>query len=125
MKLYWLLIGVLGVWQIANLLHSAEGPWGILRQMRLVLLQRQTLRAIGCFHCLTMWISLPLALVIGESWPERGLLWFAFAGGASVLQRLVEAREPARMLYVEDPPVEAKHAVMAREPGTEESFGHS
>jgi|SRR6516165_10437364 hypothetical protein len=125
MKIYWLLLGILAVWQITSMLHAGEGPWSILRQVRLVLIERQTLRAIACFYCLTVWIALPLALWIGESWPERVLLWFALAGGASALQRVIEAREPAPAQYVEDAPAEAKHPMATREPNPEESFGHS
>ena len=115
MKLYWLALGILGGWQITSLLHAGDGPWNSLSRLRAMLLHEPALRFVGCFYCLTMWIAMPLAFWIGDTWPERVLLWFALAGGASLIQRAVEGRSPPVAVYFEDASVTEDKAVEQQE----------
>jgi len=104
MRFYWLTIGILGVWQITQLLHAGDGPRGVLQRLRALLVRSGAGNAVACFHCLAMWVALPIAMLIGEAWPERFLLWFALAGAASLLERGLEGNAPPPALYAEDLP---------------------
>ena len=108
MRFYWLTIGILGVWQITQLLHSGDGPWGGLQRLRELFVRFGRGTAVACFHCLAMWVALPIALLIGEAWLERILLWFAFAGAASLLERALQGNTPPPAPYVEDLPDHAR-----------------
>jgi hypothetical protein len=103
-KFYWLLIGILGVWQMTQLLHGARGPWEILATMRAWLLGTLLRNVVSCFYCLSFWVSLPAAVGIGETWPERGLLWFGIAGAVALIERVTQAASTVDAVYFEDRP---------------------
>jgi hypothetical protein len=46
---------------------------------------------LHCFYCLSLWVSLPLAVLIGSSLAERTLLWLALSGAACLLERFSSA----------------------------------
>jgi hypothetical protein len=108
MRYYWLTIGILGAWQITQLLHAADGPWGGLRRLRALLVRSGAGNAVACFYCLATWVALPVAMLVGETWAERSLLWFALAGAVSLLQRTQEGAAPPPVDYREDPPARAQ-----------------
>jgi hypothetical protein len=97
MRFYWLILGILGVWRITHLLHAEDGPWNLLVKLR------QSLgfagQVLDCFYCLSLWIAIPFALGVGQSWKERLLLWPALSGAAVLLQR---ATSPEAAIYQED-----------------------
>ena len=43
---------------------------------------------LDCFYCLSLWVAVPFAALLGEGWSERLMLWPALSGGAIVLERL-------------------------------------
>ena len=43
---------------------------------------------LDCFYCLSLWIAVPFAALLGDGWEERLLFWPALSGGAIVLERL-------------------------------------
>ncbi len=104
MRFYWLVIGILGVWQVTHLLHAELGPWQILERFRRLVARLSLGGAITCFYCLSVWVALPLAMWLGESWSERVLLWPALAGGASLLERATAGRETVPAAYYEELP---------------------
>jgi len=61
-------------------------------------------KLMDCFNCLSLWVSVPFALVIGGSWLEWILLWISFSGGAILLNHVTGDPghvPPAK--YFEDP----------------------
>jgi hypothetical protein len=103
MKFYWLVLGVLGVWRVTHLLHAEDGPWNFLVRLRRSLGNGFWGGLLDCFYCLSLWIAIPVALLVGQGWKERLLLWPALSGAAILLERLTarpEAQAPE--FYVED-----------------------
>ncbi len=94
MRFYWLAIGILAVWRITHLLQAEDGPWGLGVRLRQRLGRTFWGELLDCFYCLSIWIALPCALGIGESWGERVLLWPALSGGAVLLQRATTPTVP-------------------------------
>jgi hypothetical protein len=95
MRFYWLVIGILVVWRITHLFYGEDGPWDVFIRLRRAVGEGFLGRLMDCFYCLSLWVALPLAYWIGESWKERLLLWPALSAGASLLQKLTTKQEAA------------------------------
>ena len=103
MSFYWLVLGILSVWRIAHLLSAEDGPWDLLARIRIRLGKGVWGALLDCFYCLSLWIALPLAFLIGEGWRERLLLWPAFSAGAILLERITSGLVKAPPApYIED-----------------------
>jgi hypothetical protein len=106
-------LGILGVWRMSHLLHAENGPGDVVVKLRRALGNSVAGRAMDCFDCLSMWVALPFALVVGDGWREMVLAWPALSAAAMVLNRAVlRLRPPAvpgsgTATYVEDPPAPA------------------
>lgn len=102
-RVYWLLIGTLAVWRITHLLYAEDGPWNLLVRLRRRAGEGFWGELLDCFYCLSVWIAMPLAWLIGESWTERAILWPALSGGAILLERLtVRGDHPPSAFYYEE-----------------------
>jgi hypothetical protein len=99
MRYYFLILGTLGVWRITHLLAAEDGPWDLLVRLRRRAGDGFWGGLLDCFYCLSLWISIPFAWLLGESWPERLLLWPALSGAAILLER---ATAPPTALYHEE-----------------------
>jgi hypothetical protein len=108
-------LGILGVWRISHLLHAENGPGDVVVKLRRALGNSVAGRAMDCFDCLSMWVALPFALVVGEGWREMVLAWPALSAAAMVLNRAVLRLRPnTAATYVEDP----------REPAASQEIDH-
>jgi hypothetical protein len=93
MKYYWLVLGILGVWRVTHLLNAEDGPWDLLVGFRRRLGNGFWGGLLDCFYCLSLWIAAPFALLLGQSWKERLLLWPALSGAAILLERATARSE--------------------------------
>ena len=76
-------------------------------------------KLLDCFYCLSAWVSAPLAYVIGESWPERVLLWPALSAGAILFDRASNnALKVSPALFIEDPAQGKDHVMLRQKAGT-------
>lgn len=107
-KFYWLTLGVLCVWRISHLVHAEDGPWNLFARLRRAGRAGFWGQLIYCFYCLSLWLSLPFALLIGNAAIERLLLWPALSAGASLLERLVAGVDERVAAYFEEDPVETE-----------------
>ena len=85
--LYRLLLGVLCVWRITHLFQAEDGPWDVIASIRRAAGDGFWGHLLDCFYCLSLWVSMPVAWVIGRTAMERGLMWLAFSGGAILAER--------------------------------------
>lgn len=108
MRFYWLTLGVLAVWRLTHLFNAEDGPANLLVRFRHSVGVGFWGGLLDCFYCLSLWMSIPFALWIGEGWRERFFLWLALSAGAIILERL---HTPAA-LYHED---EENNNVLLRE----------
>jgi hypothetical protein len=99
--IYFFILGILGVWRITHLLNQEAGPGDILAKLRQSLGAGFWGNLLDCFYCLSIWVAAPFALVIGNGWRERVLLWPALSG-ASILAERLSAERPVRGVYVEE-----------------------
>ena len=93
---YGLVLGILGVWRITHLLNAEDGPGDVVVRLRRAAGDGFWGRALDCFQCLSLWIALPFAAVLGHpSLLEQALLWPALSGAAILLERLTAPQPPA------------------------------
>jgi len=102
MRFYWLIIGTLSVWRVTHLLAAEDGPWQVMVRLRQQAGEGFLGKLSDCFYCLSIWIAVPVAVLIGEGWREVGLLWLALSGGAIVLERSTRRCEFVPARYIED-----------------------
>lgn len=82
---------VLATWRVTHLIAAEDGPWNVIARLR-ALAPGPVGRLMDCFYCLSLWVAMPAALVIGVDWVTRGLAWPAISGGAILLERLTAPR---------------------------------
>jgi hypothetical protein len=105
MRFYWLVLGMLATWRITHLFQAEDGPWDIMARLRRRVGNGFWGKLLDCFYCLSFWVAAPLAFIVGETWPERLLLWPALSGGAILLERATDrgsGTEPAQYWEDED-----------------------
>lgn len=104
MHIYFTILAALATWRITHMVHAEDGPGHVIERFRSFFGSSLVGQAIACFYCLSVWISLPLALAVGESWTERLLLWPALSAVACIVERLTARPEPTPIAdYYEDP----------------------
>ena len=106
MEWYLLVLGSLGVWRLTHLLNAEDGPWAIFVRLRAAAGNGIWGELLDCFHCLSLWISVPFALALGVGWEQRVLLWLALSAAAILLERLTGGAVRASYTEDEQPPKE-------------------
>ncbi len=86
-----LVIGVLVVWRVTHLLVAEDGPWDVVIRLRRRAGDGFWGALLDCFYCLSLWVAVPFALLLGEAWTERLLLWPALSAGAILLERVTSS----------------------------------
>jgi hypothetical protein len=116
-KFYWLILALLAVWRITHLLNAEDGPWDLFARLRQQAGNRFWGQLLDCFYCLSIWTAAPFAVIIGDSWKERLLLWPALSAGAILLQCLTSRQQNAPpAVYYEDE--EKEDVLLRQEKGT-------
>lgn len=95
-------LGVLCVWRVTHLFVAEDGPAGILARFRRRLGHGFWGSLLDCFYCLSLWIAGPVALLIGEEWKARLLLWLALSAGAILVQRVTLRPAALPASFIED-----------------------
>jgi hypothetical protein len=120
----WIVVGILGVWRVTYLLYAEDGPGGMVTRLRRWVGNGLLGKAMDCFDCLSLWVAVPFALLIGDRWLDRALIWPALSAGAMMANRaLSRLMRPAAAVSLQDPyledPVEEVSDVQLRQGATE------
>ena len=100
-RFYWLVLGALCIWRITHLLHAEDGPMTVFARLRRLLAGTFVAGAIECFYCLSLWVAVPFAILIGTDVRERALLWPALSAAAILVDRVISWTQPAPALFWE------------------------
>ena len=118
---YGLALGTLCVWRVTHLLQAEDGPWDVFVTLRRAVGNGMVGRLLDCFYCLSVWMAVPFALVLGEGWRERLLLVPALSAAAILAERATSRpAAPAPAWYHEE---EAKDVVLRTEADRDDPDG--
>ena len=97
-----IVLAVLAIWRLTHLLQAEDGPWRLVSRLRKRAGAGFWGELLDCFYCLSLWISAPFAVWLGEAVADRLLLWPALSGAAILLERITQRSEPVALQYLED-----------------------
>mgnify|MGYP001038194159 CR=1 FL=1 len=97
---YTLTLTIFAVWRLTHMLNAEDGPSHLLSRFRATLGSGFWGELVDCFYCLSLWVAAPFALLLGNDWGEKLLLWPALSGAAILLERATSRELP---MYTEDP----------------------
>lgn len=111
-------LAALAAWRVTHLIAEEDGPADLVLRLRLRLGASWLGGWMDCFHCLSLWVAMPLAAAAAHSLLEWVLAWLALSGAACLLERIGGARqEPPPAL---DFPEDNDHVMLRSRPdGTE------
>jgi len=116
---YGLVVGILVVWRLAHLLYAENGPWDSMVRLRSAAGAGFWGGLLDCFYCLSLWMALPFALLLGDGLLEKLLLWPALSAGAIMLERVSTKEDPIpKPFYTED---KENDRVLRQEPDATEN----
>lgn len=87
-------LGSFSVWRITHLLHAEDGPWDAFAHFRRGLGNSFLGQLTDCFYCLSLWVALPIAGLLAQSWLHGVLLWLALSAAAILLERCTTPKPP-------------------------------
>ncbi|MDR3771858.1 MAG: hypothetical protein P4L26_00845 [Terracidiphilus sp.] len=83
----------LALWRVTHLLAEEDGPWDLIVRLRAGLGSGMFGRLMDCFYCLSLWLSLPLAIWLSSGWIGLLVNWQALSGAACLLEKATQKAE--------------------------------
>lgn len=99
LSLFWFIVFALAVWRVTHLLAAEDGPGGVLSRLRAAAGGGFWESLLGCFYCLSLWVALPFAWLLGAGWGERAMLWLALSGAACLAERIGARADPPAVYF--------------------------
>lgn len=90
-SLVWLVIAALAAWRLTVLLFYEAGPFDCFVHLRAVAVHAHLGRLVTCFHCLGVWVSAGVALVMYGARLRSIPIFLALAGVVSITERALGA----------------------------------
>lgn len=84
----WLVLTVFAVWRLTALLAYERGPFAVLTETRRLMVKLGLGRLVGCFYCLSVWMSLAILLVFPVS-ATTPLVVLGVAGAVAFMERVL------------------------------------
>ena len=85
-----LTIAVLATWRVTHLIAREDGPFDVMARLRIRAGDGAFGRLMDCPYCLSLWIAIPFAFLLGHGPLEWCASWLAISGGASLAERFAE-----------------------------------
>ena len=76
----------LAAWRLTHLLAFEDGPFRSLERARRW--SERFSAGFSCFYCLSAWVPLPFAWIMGGDGAERFLLWAGGSGAIVLLHKM-------------------------------------
>jgi len=80
-------LAALATWRVAHLLVSEDGPADVITRFRVRLGDSVWGKLMDCFGCVSLGVSMPIAILISSQILEFILTWPALSGAAFLLER--------------------------------------
>lgn len=84
-----LLMG-LTIWRITHLLSKEDGPFDLVIKFRKLFGQGFFGNLLDCFYCLSIWIAIPFAILLGNNFGEVLLYWGALSGLVCITEKSID-----------------------------------
>lgn len=97
-----LVLAILATWRVAHLVAREDGPFEIIVRLRARVGNGVLGALMDCPYCLSMWVAIPFAFLLGQGLAAWLTAWLAISGGASLCERLTE--QPDAPIYFIPPP---------------------
>ncbi len=81
----WFWLSVLAIWRVTHLLSQEDGPFDLVIRFRKQLGQGFFGDLLDCFFCLSIWVAIPFAIGLCDTWLEGFVVWPALSGAACLL----------------------------------------
>lgn len=94
------IISILAVWRLGHMIQTESGPANVFGWLRKKLKWDQndhaksgSLAELGqCFLCLSVWLSVPFAILSADTWLDVVPLVLAISAGAIILNQITAER---------------------------------
>ena len=118
-----MLLLALAAWRLTHLLADEDGPADLVLRLRSVLGDSVLGRMMDCFHCLSLWVAAPLALLFSTELLNWLIAWLGLSGAACLLERCGRPLEPAQAPIIVIGGENDHGMLWPRQGGTEENAG--
>jgi len=88
-------LSALAIWRVTHLLAEEDGPRDLIARFRSSLGSSAAGRLMDWFYCLSLWISLPLAIWLSSGWVGLLIHWRALSGASCLLEKVTLRPQPA------------------------------
>jgi hypothetical protein len=105
MSAFEFILATLAVWRFTHLLVAEDGPFKLIVWLRAKAGSGFWGNLLDCFYCLSLWIAIPFAVLMGGSRWQKFLLWPALSAAAILLNRVADHLAPQAPVYFEGPEV--------------------
>jgi hypothetical protein len=111
MNLLEFMVATLAVWRLTHLITSEDGPFNLFAWLRGKAGTGFWGSLFDCFYCLSLWMAIPFAILMGSSRWQKFLLWPALSAAAILLNRLADRLAPDAPVYFEEPEAEVREKI--------------
>jgi hypothetical protein len=80
----------LAIWRITHLFSQEDGPFDSIIKFRKLFGQGFFGSLLDCFYCLSLWISIPFAILICHNLVQGIIVWLALSGAACLLFKITD-----------------------------------
>lgn len=94
-------IGALCVWRLTHLLHAEDGPFNAFASLRQRAGNGFWGQVMSCFYCLSLWLAMPVALLIDVAFPRCFVIWLTLSGAACLLEQATGHNNMPALIYEE------------------------
>jgi hypothetical protein len=108
---YEFILATLAVWRFTHLIAAEDGPFKAVAWLREKAGQGFWGTLLDCFYCLSLWIAVPFAILMGSSRWQKFLLWPALSAAAILLNRTMDRAAPEPPVYFEEPELKIKENI--------------
>lgn len=80
-------IASLATWRLTHLLAEEDGPGDVVVRIRSTLGEGPAGELMDCFYCLSVWVAVPVSLVVTRRRRDLPFAWLGLSGAACLIER--------------------------------------
>lgn len=96
MSVTYLILSILAAWRFTHLMSKEDGPFDLIFLLRKKAGAGFFGNLLDCFYCVSVWISLPFGIWLGNNRIEKILVWWAISGAVCLLEQATSGTKNKR-----------------------------